>query len=84
MAPSLLFIPDISGFTKFVNSTEVAHGRHVIAELLDIIIGADELGLTVSELEGDAVFSYRDGPLPSSGPVQNSSRSPRRAPGAPG
>jgi hypothetical protein len=29
MAPSLLFIPDISGFTKFVNTTEVAHGRHV-------------------------------------------------------
>jgi Protein of unknown function (DUF2652)/Polyketide cyclase / dehydrase and lipid transport len=65
MAPSLLFIPDISGFTKFVNTTEVAHGRHVIAELLDLIIGSDELGLTVSELEGDAVFFYRDGPLPS-------------------
>jgi hypothetical protein len=61
---SLLFIPDISGFTKFVNDTEVSHGRHVIAELLDLLIGADELGMTVSELEGDAVFFYRPGPLP--------------------
>lgn len=64
MAPSLLYIPDISGFTKFVNDTEVEHGRHVIAELLELIIESDELGLTVSELEGDAVFFYRDGPLP--------------------
>jgi hypothetical protein len=59
-----LFIPDISGFTKFVNQTEVEHGKHVIAELLDVIIGADELGMTVSEIEGDAVFFYRRGALP--------------------
>lgn len=65
LSPSLLFIPDISGFTRFVSSTEVEHGRHIIAELLDLIIDADQLGLTVSELEGDAVFFYRDGPLPS-------------------
>ena len=65
MAPSLLFIPDISGFTKFVSSTEVEHGRHIIAELLELIIESNHLDLTVSELEGDAVFFYRDGPLPS-------------------
>jgi hypothetical protein len=64
LPPSLLFIPDISGFTKFVSETEVAHGRHVIAELLELIIESDQLGMTVSELEGDAVFFYRDGPLP--------------------
>ena len=56
MAPSLLFIPDISGFTKFVNNTAAEHGRHIIAELLDLIIESNELSLTVSELEGDAVF----------------------------
>ena len=54
MKPSLLFIPDISGFTDFVNSTEVAHSQHVIEELLELIIANDELGLTVSEIEGDA------------------------------
>jgi hypothetical protein len=64
LAPSLLFIPDISGFTKFVNDTEVAHGRHVIAELLELIIESDQLGMTLAELEGDAVFFYRDGPIP--------------------
>ncbi len=65
MPQSLLFIPDISGFTNFVNSTEVEHGRHVIAELLDLIIESDRLGLTVSELEGDAVLFYLDGRVPS-------------------
>lgn len=64
MAPTLLFLPDISGFTKFVNTTEVEHSRHIIAELLELIIDADELGLTVAEIEGDAVFFFRDGQLP--------------------
>lgn len=64
MAESLLFIPDISGFTRFVNATEVEHGRHIVAELLELIIASDGLGMTVSEVEGDAVFFYREGPLP--------------------
>ena len=61
---SLLFIPDISGFTKFVNATEVAHSQHVIAELLELIIDSDELGMTVSEVEGDAILFYRTGEPP--------------------
>ena len=65
MNRSLLFIPDISGFTKFVSSTEVAHSRHVIAELLELIIDSDQLGLTVSEVEGDAVMFYKTGEPPS-------------------
>jgi len=36
----------------------------VIAELLGLIIESDELSMTVSELEGDAVFFYRHGRLP--------------------
>ena len=75
MAPSLLFIPDISGFTKFVNQTEITHSRHIIAELLQLIVDQNRLGLTVSELEGDAVFFYRDGPLPSSEELLDQSRS---------
>jgi hypothetical protein len=55
---SLLFIPDISGFTKFVTATEIEHSQHIIAELLEIIIDSNELGLTVSEIEGDAVLFY--------------------------
>jgi hypothetical protein len=63
--PSLLFIPDISGFTKFVNDTEVAHGQHIVSELLELIIDSDELGLTLSEVEGDAVLFYKLGEVPS-------------------
>ena len=64
--PTLLFIPDISGFTSFVNTTEINHSRHIIEELLEVIIDADTLGLEVSEIEGDAVLFYRDGQAPTS------------------
>lgn len=62
---SLLLIPDISGFTSFVNETEVKHSKHIIAELLELIIDSDELGLTVSEIEGDAVLFYKVNEVPS-------------------
>jgi hypothetical protein len=58
VTPSLLFIPDISGFTRFVNRTEASHSRHVIAELLEVVIEADRLGMTVAEIEGDAVLFF--------------------------
>jgi len=62
--PTLLFIPDISGFTQFVRVTEITHSRHVIEELLEALIDANELGLSVSEVEGDAILFYREGPAP--------------------
>ncbi len=55
---SLLLIPDISGFTRFIHETETEHGRHIVAELLEIIIDSNALGLTVAEIEGDAVLFY--------------------------
>jgi hypothetical protein len=55
---SFLFIPDISGFTEFVNETEISHSAHVISELLEVIIESDGLGMTVSEIEGDAVVFF--------------------------
>jgi len=61
----LLFIPDISGFTKFVNETEIDHSRYIIGELLENIINSNQMGLTVSEIEGDAVLFYRYGKVPS-------------------
>jgi hypothetical protein len=36
----LLFIPDISGFTRFVNAMEIDHSRLVIQELLEVLINA--------------------------------------------
>ncbi len=61
---SLLFIPDISGFTNYVKHTEINHSRHIIAELLELIIDSNDLDLTVSEIEGDAVLFYKTGDLP--------------------
>lgn len=62
--PATLFIPDISGFTNFIHSTEINHSRHIIAELLELLIDANELELEVSEIEGDAILFYRFGEQP--------------------
>ena len=60
----LLFIPDISGFTRFVNETEIGHSRLIIQELLEILINANQIGLEVSEIEGDAILFYKYGESP--------------------
>lgn len=60
----LIFIPDISGFTRFVNETEIQHSRQIIQELLEIIIEANQSGLEISEIEGDAILFYRFGEAP--------------------
>jgi len=61
--PMLIFIPDISGFSKFVADTDIAHSQHIIEELLETLINANELGMQVSEIEGDAVLFYKEGEL---------------------
>ncbi|MEI6948362.1 DUF2652 domain-containing protein [Paraflavisolibacter sp. H34] len=61
----LLFIPDISGFTRFVTEAEIEHSRLVIQELLEVLMNANDLGLEVSEVEGDAILFYRFGAEPS-------------------
>ena len=60
MAKSLLFLPDISGFTEFVQTTEVAHSQHVISELLEVLIDANTQELQLAEVEGDALFFYKE------------------------
>ena len=60
----LLFIPDISGFTRFVNQTDIEHSRLIIQELLEILINSNEIGLEVSEIEGDAILFYKFGDSP--------------------
>lgn len=59
--PMLIFIPDISGFSQFVHDTEIAHSQHIISELLEVLIDANELDLEVSEIEGDAILFYKSG-----------------------
>jgi hypothetical protein len=60
----LFFIPDIGGFTKFVAETEIRHSQHIIKELLEILVDSNQLGLEVSEIEGDAVLFFRTGSPP--------------------
>ena len=63
--PSLIFIPDITGFTRFVQDTDIKHSQHVISELLEVLIDSNHLGLNISELEGDAILFYKYAEVPS-------------------
>ena len=60
----LIFIPDISGFTRFVNEVEIDHSRQIIQELLEVIINSNKIGLEISEIEGDAILFYKYGNMP--------------------
>ena len=60
----LLFIPDISGFTRFVTEMEIEHSRYIIKELLEVLIDSNQLGMEVSEVEGDAILFYKFGSPP--------------------
>lgn len=55
----LIFIPDITGFTKFVNEIEILHGNEITAELIEEIINSIDIDLDISEIEGDAVLFYK-------------------------
>ena len=59
-----IFIPDISGFTSFVQSTEIEHSGHLISELLEILIDHNALDLQLAEIEGDALFYYKHASIP--------------------
>lgn len=62
---AFIYIPDISGFTKFVTETEVSHSEHIISELIGVILNSNTLKFKVSEVEGDAVLFYKIGSPPS-------------------
>tara|TARA_R110002096_G_scaffold431563_1_gene647004 strand:+ start:38118 stop:38726 length:609 start_codon:yes stop_codon:yes gene_type:complete len=62
--PMLICIPDISGFTKFMSSTDIELSSQIIPALLNKVIYANKIGLKVSEIEGDAILFYKTGGLP--------------------
>ncbi len=68
MSPSqpvgLLLIPDISGFTQFVSEVEISHSKHIVTDLLELLIDSDRLNLELCEIEGDALFYYKRGEIP--------------------
>jgi len=60
-----IFIPDISGYTEFLSRTALEHSSHITNELLKVIVDSNSTGLTLAEIEGDALLFYRAGePLP--------------------
>ncbi|PHR95754.1 MAG: hypothetical protein COA80_09915 [Leeuwenhoekiella sp.] len=63
--PTLICIPDISGFTQFMREANFDLTAQVIPALLNEIIYANTINLQVSEIEGDAVLFFRSGELPS-------------------
>ncbi|PJJ54406.1 DUF2652 domain-containing protein [Hymenobacter chitinivorans] len=64
MVPALLFIPDISGFTRFIQESGSVLAPQLIADLLEILVEANTLNMEVSEIQGDAILFYRLGPPP--------------------
>ena len=58
---AIILIPDISGFTDFTSTTEIDHSSHIITELLELIVNANDTSFTLAEIEGDAVLFYRKG-----------------------
>ena len=61
-----LILADVSGFTRFVTTTELEHGSDIIAALLDEVVGHLSPPLEIQEIEGDAVFALggEGSPLP--------------------
>jgi hypothetical protein len=62
---TLMLITDISGYTKFMTRVGHEEGLRRAQDLLQIVINANTLGLKLCEIEGDAVFFYAIGSLPS-------------------
>lgn len=61
----LICIPDISGFTEFLSETDFELSSKIIPALLNKIIYTNDIGLKVSEIEGDAVLFFKTGKIPS-------------------
>ncbi|WP_109700594.1 DUF2652 domain-containing protein [Chitinophaga deserti] len=61
----MVFIPDISGFTELVRSTDLVTGRIITSELLSVIIRHNRLDMEIAEIEGDAVFFFKWSSIPS-------------------
>jgi len=56
-----LLLADISGYTSYVASTELRHSQEILSELLECIVERLKPLMTISEIEGDAIFAYTPG-----------------------
>lgn len=65
LTPVFFCVPDITGFTKFIATADINFSKEVIPALLRRLIEANILKMNVAEIEGDAIFFYKNGRLPS-------------------
>lgn len=72
--PTLICIPDISGFTEFMSTVDIELSSKIIPALLNKVIYANKIGLKVSEIEGDAILFYKSNNLPTFSELVNQCR----------
>ena len=53
-----LVLADISGYTSYLAGVELDHAHEILTDLLETIVSRFKTLLTISKLEGDAVFAY--------------------------
>ena len=53
-----LLIADITGYTQYLNESELEHAQETLTALLHLLIEHTNPPLVISRLEGDAVISY--------------------------
>ncbi len=54
----ILVISDITGYTTYLNSSELEHAQDSLRSLLSLLVDHTQAPLVISRLEGDAVISY--------------------------
>jgi hypothetical protein len=54
----ILLIADITGYTVYLSESELDHAHGVLSDLLSLLVDGTRPPLAVSNLQGDAVFSY--------------------------
>jgi uncharacterized protein YndB with AHSA1/START domain/class 3 adenylate cyclase len=52
-----LVLADISGYTSYLAGVELEHAHEILTDLLEVIVDRFKRMLTISKLEGDAVFA---------------------------
>ena len=53
-----LLVTDITGYTVYLNASELEHAQGTLTDLLNVLVDHAGPPLRISKLEGDAVFSY--------------------------
>lgn len=64
LTPAFFCVPDITGFTKLIASADINFTKEIIPAILRKLINANMLKMNVAEIEGDAIFFYKTGKLP--------------------